>query len=341
MTSGPGAEQDRYASHFGMPEGLGDRVKNRVQGAFSGGSGAEQDRHGQHFGIPDNYGDKVKDKVQGTFSRNNLGPGAEQDRYGSRFGVDRETFDSAKDAAASSARGALSTGAEQDRFASHFRLGADNPLGTASVGVVGILKSTILPSFAVHTGVSAIAYTAGRYTDRVEAKDFAWPAGPVINAWWFSIGRRMLYYGVPFTQAWKDLSYPEKLLLGGVTAWGLRLFYRIATRSIARKTDDPRYRSFRKEYGFWNKAAVTLFLPEAVLQTLISLPFTLPFRLTPLVNLTPAPAIAELAHNLAIFLFGSGFALEVLADAQLSNFQSKNFDGLNREGVWSIVRHPK
>lgn len=50
----------------------------------------------------------------------------------------------------------------------------------------------------------------------------------------------------------------------------------------------------------------------------------------------------ELAHDLAVFVFSAGFALEVLADYQLSSHKKKTGDAtLNRSGVWSIVRHPK
>lgn len=50
----------------------------------------------------------------------------------------------------------------------------------------------------------------------------------------------------------------------------------------------------------------------------------------------------ELAHDLAVLVFSAGFALEVLADYQLSKHKKKTGNAtLNRSGVWSIVRHPK
>lgn len=50
----------------------------------------------------------------------------------------------------------------------------------------------------------------------------------------------------------------------------------------------------------------------------------------------------ELAHDLAIFVFSAGFALEILADYQLNHHKKNKGDAtLEREGVWSIVRHPK
>lgn len=50
----------------------------------------------------------------------------------------------------------------------------------------------------------------------------------------------------------------------------------------------------------------------------------------------------EWAHDAAVFVFSAGFALEVLADYQLNKHKKNTGNAsLNREGVWSIVRHPK
>lgn len=37
---------------------------------------------------------------------------------------------------------------------------------------VGIFRDTLAPSLALHTSLSVIAWGAGRYTNRVEAKDW-------------------------------------------------------------------------------------------------------------------------------------------------------------------------
>jgi steroid 5-alpha reductase family enzyme len=142
--------------------------------------------------------------------------------------------------------------------------------------------------------------------------------------------------------AYSHLIYSEKLLLTGVTLWGARLFYRIASRSLTRKEDDARYHEAKKEEGFWNKALFTIFLPEALFQAVISLPFTLPFRaLDHSAAASPLHVHPEYTHGLAIALFSAGFALEVIADFQLAAHQKAKKDDLNREGVWSIVRNPK
>ena len=43
----------------------------------------------------------------------------------------------------------------------------------------------------------------------------------------------------------------------------------------------------------------------------------------------------------AVGLFSAGLALETLADWQLDQFKAEGNTGILKEGVWSIVRHPK
>jgi len=215
------------------------------------------------------------------------------------------------------------------------------PHNRAQPGTVGLLESTILPSFGIQAGLSLIAYGVARSTDRVEYKDFLWPSGQVLNVWWSSIGRRMYYEGIPLTRAVSSLSWSEKLLVGGFTLWGGRLFYRIASRSARRGEDDPRYEELKQEEGFWNKSFFTVFLPEAAVQALITLPFTVPFLALPSETFHAPSEYYDLVHGLAVGLFTAGFGLEVLADYQLDEHLAKGKSSeLQRDGVWSIVRHP-
>ncbi|KAI1260265.1 DUF1295-domain-containing protein [Xylariaceae sp. FL1019] len=208
---------------------------------------------------------------------------------------------------------------------------------------VGIFKDTIFPSLSVHAPLAVIAYGIGRATNSVEAKDWLWPLAPMVNGWWSAIGRKVYVRGLTFGQAFGTLSRPERLLLTGVTLWGGRLFYRIASRSLKRRregkgTDDARYEVQKREEGFWNKAFFTLFLPEAVIQTIISLPITAPFHHQGAVLTGYHPAV----QAAAVGLFSAGFALEVLADTQLEKFKDTAEDDRSvcKEGVWSLVRHP-
>jgi len=208
---------------------------------------------------------------------------------------------------------------------------------SASLFDIGIFKDTLAPSLALHSSFALLAWAAGRHTNRVEAKDWLWPSAQVANAWWSAVGRHM-FEGMTLSQTLGRLSWPERLILTGVTAWGGRLLYRIASRSINRGSDDPRYEEsgVKNEEGFWNKALFTIFFPEAIFQSIISLPFTAPFRHEGAVLTGYHPYV----QMLAVGLFSAGFALEILADYQLDAYKQEKSGGLKRDGVWSIVRHP-
>lgn len=202
---------------------------------------------------------------------------------------------------------------------------------------VGILRDTLAPSLGLHSGLAIVAWGAARYTNRVEAKDWLWPSGQVLNAWWSAVGRRV-YAGLTLRQAMARLSWPERLLLSGVTLWGGRLFYRIASRSVKRGRDDPRYEQEKAEEGYWGRALFRSFIPEAFFQMLISLPFTAPFRHEGAARLTGYHPQVQM---LAVGMFSAGFAMETLADYQLDKFKAEGGTGILKDGVWSIVRHPK
>ncbi|KAF2729761.1 DUF1295-domain-containing protein [Polyplosphaeria fusca] len=238
-----------------------------------------------------------------------------------------------------------------DREPHSFYLGSNNNTGpprsspnidtthskihTASLFDVGIFKDTLAPSLGLHSGLAVVAWAAARYTGRVEAKDWLWPSGQVANAWWSAIGRRV-FQGLTLSQALYRLSWHERLVLTGVTLWGGRLFYRIASRSIKRGEDDPRYDEAKEEENFWTKSLFTTFIPEAFFQMLISLPFTAPFRHEGAVLTGYHP----LMQMLAVGMFSAGLTLETLADYQLDKFKAEGGRGILKEGVWSIVRHP-
>jgi steroid 5-alpha reductase family enzyme len=299
---------------------------------------SEQDTYASHLGIS-------PDRVEAARKKYDLGhsTGSEQERYASHFTwkrLDKSVDTAWGPAAAQPVAPAAAIGAEseQEILNSHFSLPSRHTVDTSAVG---ILRSTLLPSLGLQSGLSIIAYTGSRLTNRVDGKDWIWPAGQVLNAWWSAIGSKIVSENVDASTAWSELDYPLKLILFGVTIWGGRLFYRVVSRSISRGHDDPRYESAKAEPDFWNKSLFSIYLPEALFQTLISLPFTLPFKETQLgFTPYPVPACAEFATGLGVFLFGAGFALEVLADSQLAAHNEKNQD-LDTAGVWSIVRHPQ
>ncbi|KAF6811847.1 duf1295 domain protein [Colletotrichum musicola] len=213
----------------------------------------------------------------------------------------------------------------------------DHPVGAAPLDV-GILRNTVFPSLKLHSGLAVLTYAADRATDRLEIKNWLWPSGQGINAWWSAVGRHLVH-GASLSSIWQSMNRTETLLLTGVTLWGGPLFYRVAERSLSRGHDDPRYEA-GKSPAFWNKEFFTVYLPEAVFQTIISLPFTIPFRHQGIGTLlAPSP---EWFNAAAVGLFSAGFALKVLADWQLSQFKRGDQDekSVCKEGIWSLVRHP-
>ncbi|KAF2197400.1 hypothetical protein GQ43DRAFT_435185 [Delitschia confertaspora ATCC 74209] len=135
-TSGSGAEQDRFGSHFSSPNpqstisdlkssaqdlkaSAKDHLKSAVSSAAAyNGAGAEQDRFGKHWSL-DAGEVRVKDAAKAILKKQ--GTGSEQDRLGLHFGMGSDGWARAKHIVASSAQ-TQGMGAEQDRYASHFGL---------------------------------------------------------------------------------------------------------------------------------------------------------------------------------------------------------------------------
>ncbi|KXS94151.1 hypothetical protein AC578_11148 [Pseudocercospora eumusae] len=123
------------------------------------------------------------------------------------------------------------------------------PLGIRQpLGALSIFKHSVLPSLSLYGGLGMIAYGIAYSTNRVEIKDCLWPSGMVLNAWYTAVGRHVFSAPHPsVSEVLGNLSYSQRLLLGAVTAWGGRLFYRIVKRSVQRGQDDPRYESVKNQ----------------------------------------------------------------------------------------------
>jgi steroid 5-alpha reductase family enzyme len=205
---------------------------------------------------------------------------------------------------------------------------------------VGVLRDTLLPNLAFHSALAVPAYLFGRGLDRLVAKDVLWSTGQVSNVLYASIIRPSLVQGVPLERVLKSITRPRWVTIAGVSLWGTRLAYRVISRTVASGSDDPRYTAVKQDPSGWTKAFFTTFVPEAIVQSLITLAVTIPFRSG--VPVIGAPSeYAGIIDALAIGLWSAGFGLEVLADWQLASHKDNGEQGLLRQGVWSIVRHPK
>lgn len=205
---------------------------------------------------------------------------------------------------------------------------------------MSVVGSIILPSLGLHTSLSTLAYATSRAAGRLEGKDWLWPSGLVASAWYHGVLRHVLNRNVSLSSALRNLDGTQQLVLGAITLWGGRLFYRIAKRSVQRGRDDPRYADATKTRSAWNKAFFAKFLPEAVFQTIIGLSYTIPLNDSVTSGIIGAPErYAGLWHSVAVALYAVGLGMEVIADWQLE--MGKASGQLQRSGVWSIVRHPK
>lgn len=118
---------------------------------------------------------------------------------------------------------------------------------------VGIFKDTLLPNLTLHSSLAIAAWGGGRYFDYVESKDLLWSGGQLVNAWWSAVGRRVFTLGIPLGTVLGAISWPERLLLTGITLWGGHVTYRIGSRAYRRGTEEPRYDLQKREEGYWNK----------------------------------------------------------------------------------------
>jgi steroid 5-alpha reductase family enzyme len=205
---------------------------------------------------------------------------------------------------------------------------------------VGVLRDTLLPNLAFHSTLAIPAYLIGRSVDRLASKDVLWSTGQLSNVLYTAIIRPSLVQGIPLERVLRNISRPGWVTIAGVSLWGTRLAYRIVSRTAASGRDDPRYAPVKQDRSGWTKSFFTTFIPEAIVQSLITLAVTIPFRVG--IPVVGAPReYAGIIDALAIGLWSTGFALEVLADWQLAAHKEAGDRGLLRQGVWSIVRHPK
>lgn len=155
----------------------------------------------------------------------------------------------------------------------------------------------------------------------------------VVDPWW-----SMLFLLVSARTALATgLTAGKALTLALTAAWALRLWIHLLARARG-QPEDPRYQAFRARYGAARYAWVSYF-QVFVLQGALSLVAS-----SPLVAAAAAPAPDPLRANdlLGALVFAAGFALEAVADAQLTRFRrdpSSRGRALDT-GLWRYSRHP-
>lgn len=126
------------------------------------------------------------------------------------------------------------------------------------------------------------------------------------------------------------------VVLALVVAWGARLALHLYLRSRG-QAEDHRYARMRAANGpgFVLRSLFTVFLLQASLVTVISLPLQAVFD-------SGAPRSLGVLDLMAALIVGIGLAVEAVADLQLTRFRR---DPLQRRkvldsGLWRYSRHP-
>ncbi len=126
-----------------------------------------------------------------------------------------------------------------------------------------------------------------------------------------------------------------KLILVLVSAWSLRLAFHLGLRNLGHP-EDRRYVAMRKKHGakFWWVSALTVFLFQALLASIIALPIHVSM-------LSSQPPLGLLA-GVGTIIFIVGLAFEVIADYQLKRFlaQPNQVGKVLNTGLWRYSRHP-
>lgn len=120
-----------------------------------------------------------------------------------------------------------------------------------------------------------------------------------------------------------------------VVLWGARLSLSIGRRLIRSASQDPRYTELTKNYKpttYWANVYLRIFIVQAVLAVMISLPVVIVMTQQPMWS-------GWLSAGVIVWIIG--FVCEVVADAQLRDFlKSAKKDELMNTGLWRYSRHP-
>ncbi len=157
--------------------------------------------------------------------------------------------------------------------------------------------------------------------DKLAVMDIAWGLGFVMVAF------------VGYTQNYH--TGPKALLLAMIAAWGLRLAWHIATRSMG-KGEDPRYQAMRDQWGtsYLKEAYKKVFLAQGAAMFVVSLPVQL--------GMSGDLERFGVKQILGLLIFVVGLGVEAWADAHLERFKKDptNHGKLCMTGPWVYSRFP-
>jgi steroid 5-alpha reductase family enzyme len=171
--------------------------------------------------------------------------------------------------------------------------------------------------------IMILAWAVHLRLGKASVVDAFWGPGFAVIAW-LSFG---LVQGPPARQT---------LLALLVTVWAVRLAFHVSRRNRG-KPEDPRYAAMRAKHPetFWIRSLPLVFLLQAVIMWLVSLPVQIGMRGA----VTESFGLLEWA---GLLLWGFGFFWEAVGDEQLYRFKSKpeNKGRILDRGLWRYTRHP-
>lgn len=166
--------------------------------------------------------------------------------------------------------------------------------------------------------------------------------------WLISVRRRNVtvvdaLWGMGFVMiAWITAAagggYTLRALLLALLAslWGVRLSVYMLWRSHG-KGEDPRYGSWRREYGdrFWWVSLFNVFLVQALFLWVMSLAMQYG-------QMARTPAALTWRDLLGVTIWSIGFVFETVGDWQLARFKAdpSNSGKVMDRGLWAYTRHP-
>jgi len=188
--------------------------------------------------------------------------------------------------------------------------------------VTALLDHPLALSAAALLGAMVVLWLVSLPLRNASIVDVFWGPAFVLAAWTAALA--------------DDGGGPRRALaLALVSLWGLRLGLHLARRNLGHG-EDPRYLAMRRGHGprFWWVSLFTVFLLQAVLAWLISLPVQ-----AAVIGPAAPLGLLDLA---AALLWAVGLAFEAIGDAQLARFRA---DPRNRgraldTGLWRYTRHP-
>ncbi len=179
----------------------------------------------------------------------------------------------------------------------------------------------ILAGLLAITATMVVLWFCSVYLRNVSIIDIFW--GPVI--------------GLASVVYWLQLTSPSAragLMLMLVLAWALRLGVYLFFRNKG-KPEDRRYVAMRErnDPGFWLKSLYLVFLLQAFLAWVVSLP---------VYGAMQGAAALGIIDYIGVLVFLFGLIWESLADWQLARFRKNktNEESVLDTGVWRYSRHP-